>query len=382
MDNNKERVIGKVLVALCVIALLLSGWMLVHSLVSRPMPGCGADSGCGSVMSGKWAYIGGLMPVSALAVGTYLAMLACLWGIGNAENAVSLAARRCMLLLGGAIFASAIWFTALQLLVIHSICRYCMSVHILGIAVTVLTFMLCGRSVRRWMLIAAGVGLGAVMAIVQTVTLPDAVYDEGSTQEPLPLFTSDEYPVVGPADAPVKVELMFDYQCSHCRKLHTMLPQLADMFGGRVAFITLPVPLSNACNYYLPEGPDMFEGSCTLARLALAVWQKAPERFREFDGWLFEEGPDGWYPRTVDDATAMAEQLAGHEALASAIGNEWTESYFRKVFELFGRTSEGRGGGIPRFVYGQRWLVPDADTPDALYGLIGNLINTNDNEKN
>ena len=372
--EKRERTVRMVLTILCSAALLMSCLMMVYSIFSRPLPGCGADSGCGNVLSGKWAYIAGIIPVSALAVGTYLAMLLCLWGIGNRDRAVRGTACRCMTVLSGAILASAIWFTALQLLVIHSICKYCMCVHIIGIAVFVLTLLPHqSRACRN--LLPAGLALGAIMAVIQATTLPDAIYNEGSTQEPLPLFTSDEYPAIGPADAPVKIELMFDYQCSHCRKLHSMLPQLAGMFGGRVAFITLPTPLSNECNYYLPDGPDPFVGSCTLAKLALAVWQASPEAFREFDSWLFEEGPDGWYPRTPEDATAMAEQIIGRDTLEQTYGNAWTAEYLRTVLELFGRTSDGSGGGIPRFVYGQRWLVPEADTIEALYGLIDNLIN-------
>ena len=38
--------------------------------------------------------------------------------------------------------------------------------------------------------------------------------------------------------------------------------------------------------------------------------------------------------------------------------------------QLFGRTSVGGKSGVPRLVSGQRWLVPEVDTADALLELI------------
>lgn len=367
--------IKRLLVPLVLAALALCVWMMVHALSGMSMPGCGTGSGCDSVMSGRWAYIAGLVPVSALAVGAYLALLLCLFSFKSDARTAS----RIMLVLGGAIIGMALWFTAIQAFVLHTFCKYCMAAHVLGTVIAVL--IICSCTGHRWQWLAAGIGLAALTAAVQYDTLPDAAYAEGAAQEPLPLFSADQVPTVGPKDAPVQVELMFDYRCSHCRSLHAMLPQLVDMFQGRVAFLLLPTPLSNACNYYIPQGPDPFEGSCTLTRLALAVWQAAPDRFPEYDGWLFLEGPDGWYPRTESDAVIMAQQIvADNDAFESAYSNMWTMDYLTKVFELFGRTTNGRSGGIPRFVYGQKWLVPDADTPEAVYELLEKLINRNDEE--
>ena len=54
----------------------------------------------------------------------------------------------------------------------------------------------------------------------------------------------------------------------------------------------------------------------------------------------------------------------------AAVGDPRIDAYLRRVEELFGRTTSGGKGGIPRFIAGQRWLVPDADTPAALLKLL------------
>ena len=49
---------------LCAACLVLAGWMLFHSLTGVRMVGCGAGSGCDSVMGSPWAYVLGGIPVS------------------------------------------------------------------------------------------------------------------------------------------------------------------------------------------------------------------------------------------------------------------------------------------------------------------------------
>lgn len=346
--------------------------MLAHSLSGMSMPGCGTGSGCYSVLNGRWAYIAGIIPVSALSVGTYLALILCLSVYThNPQNETASTAAFLMRLLSGAILTIALWFIGLQVFVLHTFCKYCIAVHALGITISFLTLSLTGNT--RLLSACAGVCIAIVTAAVQVITLPEAVYEEGSSYDPLPAFSPSEVPSIGPGDAPIHIELLFDYRCSHCRKLHALLPELAGMFQGKVVFLTLPTPLSNACNYYLPSGPDAFDGSCELTKLALALWQADTAAYRNFDKWLFEtEGSNGWYPRSITEATAKAKEL--NAKYIEFYNNDWTNQYLTKVFELFGRTASSKGGGIPRFVYGQHWLVPDADTPETLYGLLSNLI--------
>ena len=67
-----------------------------------------------------------------------------------------------------------------------------------------------------------------------------------------------------------------------------------------------PVPLSSACNPYIPaSGIDRFAGSCELTRLAMAVWRACPEEAPAYWDWLLEDGP------APEEAESRARALAG-----------------------------------------------------------------------
>ena len=64
-----------------------------------------------------------------------------------------------------------------------------------------------------------------------------------------------------------------------------------------------------------------------------------------------------------------ARELLG-DGLEAALADPRIDAYLRKVEELFGRTSTGGTGGVPRLILGQRWLVPETDDADELLQLI------------
>ena len=122
-----------------------------------------------------------------------------------------------------------------------------------------------------------------MFAFVQARTLPAAAYDTGRTEAALPTFADGEVPVLGPSDAPEELTLLFDFQCVHCRRLHQVLPELLAKAGGQYRIRLCPVPLSPACNPYIPAtGVDRFAGSCALTRYALAIWYARPEAYEAY----------------------------------------------------------------------------------------------------
>ena len=124
---------------LCAACLALAGWMLFHSLTGVRMAGCGAGSGCDSVMGSPWAYVLGGVPVSLPAAMAYLLLAHCLVFLGG-ETAEDRSLDRLlwpmMLVLGGAIVGAAIWFCYLQIFVLHAFCKYCTLLHLLGVVLT------------------------------------------------------------------------------------------------------------------------------------------------------------------------------------------------------------------------------------------------------
>ena len=356
---------------LCAACLLLSGWMVYHSLSGMPLAGCGAGSRCDSVMGSRWAWMFGGVPVSLPAAAVYALMGLCILFLGGkSEESRSLDRLlwRLMPLLGGCIVGAALWFIWLQAGVLHSFCLYCTTLHLLGCILAVIIVVYAWREGFRplWPFFA-GLVAAALFAVIQAHTLPDSVYDAGRTEAVLPTFDQGEVPVAG--DGEETLTLLFDFQCTHCRRLHAQLPELLDLAGGQYRIVLCPVPLSSACNPYIPSsGIDRFAGSCPLTRLALAVWYARPEAYAPFWDWLLGDG-DPKVQIAPAEAEKRARELLGAD-FEAAMADPRIDAYLRKAEELFGRTSSSEKSGVPRLIHGQRWLVPEASTPAAILALL------------
>ena len=396
---------------LCAACLALAGWMLFHSLTGARMVGCGAGSGCDSVMGSPWAYVLGSIPVSLPAAVSYLLIALCILFLGGEteeDRSLDRILRPLLLVLAGALVGAALWFSYLQLFVLHAFCKYCTLLHLLGCVLAFWLLSLSKQPKRRpglpgrslslskgrpergvalrqaqgpprpapervegpavWFL--AGLAAAALFAFVQARTLPAAAYDAGRTEAALPTFADGEVPVLGPSEAPEELTLLFDFQCSHCRRLHQVLPELLAKAGGQYRIRLCPVPLSPACNPYIPAtGVDRFAGSCALTRYALAVWYARPEAYEAYWDELLGGGPSAGSGTAQATAEAAARAILGSD-FAVATKDPRIDAYLRKVEELFGRTSSAEKSGVPRLIRGQKWLVPETDQADELLELI------------
>ena len=370
---------------LCAACLLLAGWMLFHSLTGVRMVGCGAGSGCDSVMGSPWAYVLGGIPVSLPAAVAYLLLGLCVLFLGGEkeeDRSLDRILWPMMFVLAGAIVGAALWFCYLQLFVLLAFCKYCTLLHLLGILLAG-WILFSGRSLslskgrpersfgrlrnRSWF--AIGLLAAALFAFVQSRTLPAAAYDTGRTEVALPSFSEGEIPVLGPTDAPDELTLLFDFQCNHCRRLHRVLPDLLEKADGQYRIRLCPVPLSSACNPYIPSsGIDRFAGSCPLTRYALAVWYARPDVYETYWDYLLGSGDESAAIAPAD-AEARARALLG-DGFQEAIQDPRIDAYLRKAEELFGRTSNAEKSGVPRLIHGQNWLVPETDQADELLELI------------
>ena len=349
---------------LCAACLALAGWMVFHSLTGARLAGCGAGSGCDSVMGSPWAYVAGGVPVSLPAAVVYLLLGICVLFLGGEkpeDRALDRVLWPLMLLLSGCIIGAALWFCYLQAFVLHAFCKFCTLLHLLGVILSVLILTthsglssshsgLDPESPRRFRWLAAGLVAAALFAVVQSFTRPEAIYDAGRTDASLPAFADGEIPVLGAPDAPEALTLLFDFQCIHCRRLHKVLPDLLAEADEYRIFLC-PVPLSSACNPYIPNaGIDRFAGSCPLTRCALAVWYACPEAYEAYWDYLLGDGDE----RTAIDPAAAetrARDILGDD-FDAAIADPRIDTYLKKAMELFGRTSHSEKSGIPRLIHG------------------------------
>lgn len=375
-DNGTLR---KTMVALTAIVLLLSTILCIHSISGHGLIGCTQGTNCNIVLGSRWSFLFGIIPVSALAAGAYLTLLACILLIdskwtGAQEQQFLFHA---ILVVSGAIIGCAIWFIWLQSHMIRTFCPYCMTAHILGIVISVLSVIWCiGQKTRRIVLnILIGILIAAALGVVQFTTTPRSLAERGFVNEPLRYPDPKEMPIIGNPDAKHKVTMLFDWQCAHCRRTHIMLPDAVSLLGDSIAIVCTPVSMSRECNPHISPGIDRFAGSCTFMRIGLAIWRTNPDAYWEYENQFF--GTDlvqSWNPPTVEQATAMAEQLIGKDRLEKSMQSRWMENYIWTVNELFGRTSKGTTSAIPRLIYNGKIMIPEADNPSALASLIREMV--------
>ena len=355
-----------------------------HYLAGGTIAGCGGGSPCEQVLSSHWSTIAGILPVSGLATGVYLAMLVAGLFIGPAtEESLRRLAWSMMLILAGSIAGSAIWFTILQKWIIREFCPYCMTTHITGILLAALIFW---RAIREkgehetkpviTLLPAMGrltgglILAGILIAIQVGFTPPDNYSDEVSPGN-TPSMDYHSVPIVGSPDAPYVVSLLFDYQCPHCQKLHFILDDAIHRYKGRLAFVLCPAPLNPDCNPYIPRVVDEYKNSCELAKIGLAVWLADREAFPAFENWMFiYEAGDRWIPRSPGGAREKAIELVGRSEFNAALSDPWINQYLKVSSKIYGSTIQGGQGGIPKLVFGTRWVIPEVYNADDLVRIL------------
>lgn len=359
---------------LIVLALALSSYLGWHYLVGGSVIGCDGGSPCDQVLGSRWSSIGGVLPVSGLAAGAYLAMLVASLSIGPATAApVRQLAWRALLILVGAIAGSAVWFFIVQRWIVGAFCVYCMATHLTGLTLAALVIWRAPRQVDGdttdpaprivgpWPAAGfafVGVALAAVMATAQ-VAFPSRVESRrGELKEEVLSLDPHAVPLVGSPDARYVVALLFDYQCPHCQQMHFLLEEAIRRYHGQLAFALYPAPLSRQCNPYIERDAEAFQDSCELAKLALAVWVAKRDAFPEFERWMFShESGDFWRPRRLDAVNAKAVELVGRAKFDTARTDPWIERYLQASIRIYGNTIEG-GNAVPKLVFGSHWITP------------------------
>ena len=179
-------------------------------------------------------------------------------------------------------------------------------------------------------------------------------------------------PLIGPHDAPYVVTLLFDYQCPHCQQMHFLLDEAVRQYGGKLAFALCPTPLSRQCNPHVSQDEDHFKDSCELARTGLAVWLAKREALGAFDRWMFSlESGDRWRPRSLDDAKAKAVELVGQAKFDAARADPWIDRYLQTCIRRYGDTG---GNGVPKLVFGSRWVMANPYDADDLVSILRDTL--------
>lgn len=371
------------------------------------MIGCNGGDSCDQVLWSRWSSVGGVLPVSGLAAGAYLAMLVASLFIGPAtEASVRRIAWRTMLVLAGAVAGSAVWFTIVQKWIVGTFCLYCMTTHLIGLLLTVLVVwkgpMQCNADSTAVVLtnpalkpdvtsavpfrevtpstarrgistcLTIGLALAGLLAAGQVGFAPPARQQAGESPRKPPAMDPQSVPLVGSPNALYVVAVLFDYKCPHCQQMHFMLDEAIRRYGGKLAFALCPAPLNRQCNPYIPRNVEQFKDSCELAKIGLAVWVARREALPDFNRWMFSfESGDKWHPRSLDAARAKAVELLGQAKFDAAQTNSWIDRYLQTSTRIFGDTG---GKALPKLVFGSRWVIPELHSVDDLVFILNDRL--------
>jgi uncharacterized membrane protein len=310
---------------------------VVSSRLQATPIGCGAGSGCATVLGSRWSNVAGL-PVGVLAAAAYLAVaFTAFLGRNHGGRSFSLWASG----LAGTVLTAISYFIVLQAVVIQAICPWCMADHVLGLIASFGLLALArrhereptpitGRS-RRLAVTGLIIGAGIAMAfmVLQSFTARSPAVARlkttGTADETINTLTLSlqrgpvtlrlvDFPTLGSPSASRRLVMLFDYCCPHCREAHAVIRRQQPRATEWQIFF-LPTPLDAKCNPTIEETEPRFEQSCELARLSLAVWKVKPADWPHFDAWLFE--PD--LPRPAREAREHAVALYGEPAITEAL---------------------------------------------------------------
>jgi len=361
-------------------ALGISGYLAYLSLLTGQSPaGCGSGSGCAQVLASKWSRCLG-MPVSFWASGLYVFVFAALFSTRVNSSALKRASWFFLTAAAASILTAAGWFTYLQIVKLGAICPYCMTGHALGSA---LSLLILWHAPKR-NLLAVVIGLASVVVIIviqiNTPTVigtidahtngtdTDLTLDGARTltflDGELTLTLQDE-PLLGSADAPRVLVVMFDYACPHCRHTHAVLDQVRIDEGGNLAIVAMPTPMNRACNPHAPESMSArFDESCELASIAIAVFLADPAKFEAFDRWMFEPST----PRTAAEARAQAIQSVGQEKFEHAYLDPRMKQKLGRNVSTYGQSGADR---VPVLIAAEGQVIyGEVDDPNTVTRLL------------
>ncbi|MGE0478957.1 MAG: thioredoxin domain-containing protein [Phycisphaerae bacterium] len=350
---------------------LASALLVLDHFGGLSLPGCGKGSPCAAATSSVWGRIPGIRwPVSFVAL-AYFSAAAVAWALRRDASGAGL---RAILRVGGAV---SMFYLGL-IFAKGYYCPYCLAAHIANLGACGVAELRPGGSAR------AGRQLGAFAATFATVTaglgvasmttsirveqsreddLRESIRDlqtagggattQGtasavSTTDPAtttaPPSTapglSDAVPVnaeaaaalerwphgftgryrLGPADAPIRIVMFTDYQCTDCQRIEKEVMEVVRARSD-VSLSIKHFPFNTPCN---PNAPNLHANACWAARCAeTAGMLRGDEGFFQVHEWLFaQQGSftdaeiQAALPTLGFDANSFLALMQGPETLA------------------------------------------------------------------
>jgi uncharacterized membrane protein len=376
-------------------ATLVASYLAYFSLSGAALPGCRPEDGCGDALSSAWAnWLG--VPVSLPAIALYVALFAVTFAAPRKLPPVT---RRRLwiacLVLGSMILAAAIWFVGLQMFALEQWCKWCTTTHLLASAAggimihqarsatrsrqpilnaKEVKWVAAGAAVLGWVVLAAGQLTNAAPAAAATAGIAPGASAQTEAKGTIVLhngkfkLNAAELPLIGPANAKAILVGLFDTTCHHCRETRRVVKKAIERASGRLAIISLPMPLDKECNHLVTRTTKEHTHACEYGALALGVFRAKPAAFPEFEDWLFEPA----LPPSIEQARNKAMELVGGPALSHALRDPWIGERLVDNIALYEANAHASGGDtrLPQIVIGDTLVQGTIATPDDLFQLL------------
>jgi uncharacterized membrane protein len=120
------------------VAAAMAAYLSWNALTGGALPGCGPASGCDKVLQSRWAYWLGI-PVGVPALAAYLGLLAATFFVrGSAPAERQRRTWLAIVALSVLIIGAALWFAGLQVFLLKSYCKFCLTAHASGLLASLL----------------------------------------------------------------------------------------------------------------------------------------------------------------------------------------------------------------------------------------------------
>jgi|GEM_PF-3314491 len=271
---------------LFLLALLISGWLAKDSI--NASVGCHGGGDCSTVVTSQWAKVLGI-PIALVGVLTYLAMVIVSFCRPFQDRiAGAISATLCFLVIG-----SALWFIALQAVIIKSFCPYCCVIHALATIGSLLYLALLFKKSESMVspIIPILISFSLISALVvlqffapkgsQAVTTSTEHHKHGAVETPqlfipvpltlvggtvTPKYDLDKIVIGKRSTTPVYLALLSDWTCEYCHNLYAKLDEIEAPDGIRYEITILPLHNS-------PESKAMQETMLRLKRASSSHYE-------------------------------------------------------------------------------------------------------------
>jgi hypothetical protein len=299
------------------------------------------------------------------------------------------------LALGSMILAGALWFIGLQMFALEHWCKWCTTTHLLAsvaagimihqariatrsrqpiLSTKEVKWFAAGSAALGWVVLVVGQLTSAAPAAAATAAIAPSASAEPEAKGTIVLhkgrfkLKTAELPMLGPANAKTILVGLFDYTCHHCRETRRVVKKAIERAAGRLAMVSLPMPLDKACNHLVTRTTKEHVHACEYGALGLGVFRAKPAAFPEFDDWLF----DPVDPPSIEQARNKAMELTSAQALSRALRDPWIGERLVDNIAIYEANAHASGGDtrLPQIVIGDTLVQGTISTTDDLFQLL------------